>query len=107
MELSSLKLKDFPIFQEELPKTEKQKFYNFCLLRENFSNISTKEKNFLYFSFKEAKFSKSKYFLIIIIKRFFSFYNIFCYTKQAFVFHLLVDFCIVYDHIVAFFLFLP
>ena len=38
----------------------------------------------------------------MIIRRFFSFCNIFFYTKQAFVFHLLVVFCIVHDHIVPF-----
>ena len=38
-------------------------------------------------------------------KDFFSFYNIFFYTKQAFVFHLLKDFRIFDDHIVVFFFF--
>ena len=66
---------------------------------------SLKLKYFYTFPYKEAKFSKSKYFCIIIIKRFFSFYNIFFYTQQAFVFHLLRDFCNVHDHIVASFSF--
>ena len=39
------------------------------------------------FSDKETKFSKLKYFPIIILKRFFSFFNIYFYTEQAFVFH--------------------
>ena len=66
-----------------------------------------KSKLFYTFPYKEAIFSKLKYFLIIIIKRFFSFYNIFFfYTQQAFVFHLLRDFCNVHDdHIDAFFSF--
>ena len=41
------------------------------------------------FPYTEAKFSKLKNFLIIIITRFFSFYNIFFYTQPAFIFHLL------------------
>ena len=40
------------------------------------------------------------------IKAFFSFYNIFFYTQPAFAFHLLVDFYIIHDHIVAYFFFL-
>ena len=48
---------------------------------------------------KEAKFSKLKYFLIIIIKRFFSFYDIFFYTQPVDFLHLLRDFCNVHDHI--------
>ena len=49
MELFSPKLKILLIFQEELAKRENQKFHIFCFLRENFSNISAKEKSFLYF----------------------------------------------------------
>ena len=64
-----------------------------------------KTKHFYTFSYKEAKFSKLKYFFIIIIKCFFSLYNTFFYTQQAFVFHLLRDFCNVHDHIVTFFSF--
>ena len=41
-----------------------------------------------------------------MISHFFSFYNIFFYTQQAFAFDLLVDFCIIHDHIVAIFLYL-
>ena len=44
-------------------------------------------------------FFKKKSFL------FFSFYSIFFYTQQAFVFHFLRDFYIVHDHIVVFFFF--
>ena len=49
MELFSSKLKKPIIFQEELRNPENKKFHIFCLLRENFSNISAKEKSFLYF----------------------------------------------------------
>ena len=41
--------------------------------------------------------------VIIITRHLFSFYNIFFSIQQAFVFHPLVDFCIVHNHIVAFF----
>ena len=41
---------------------------------------------------KEAKFSKSKYFLLTKTSHFSSFYNIFFYTQQTFVSHLLTDF---------------
>ena len=34
-----------------------------------------------------------------MIKHFFSFYNLFFYTEQAFVFYLLRDFCNVHDHV--------
>ena len=44
------------------------------------------------FRYKELKFSKLKHFFIIIIKRFFSFCNLFFYTQQTFPFHLLIDF---------------
>ena len=39
-----------------------------------------------------------------MMKDFFSIYNIF-YTHQAFLFHLVVDFCIAHDHVTAFSLF--
>ena len=45
----------------ERAKSENQKNYIFCLLRKNFSNINAKERSFLYFPNKEAKFSKLKY----------------------------------------------
>ena len=72
--------------KRELAKPENQKFQIICLLREDFSNICAKEKSFLYFLYKEAKFSKLKYFLIIVIKRFFSFYNICFYTQPVYFF---------------------
>ena len=81
MELSSPKLKKL-IFQGELPKPEKEKCHIFCLRK--LSKHKCKRKSFLYFSYKEIKFSQLKYFLMIIIKRFFSFYNIFFYTQPQF-----------------------
>ena len=62
-------------------------------------------KIFSTFSYKKEKFSKLKYFLIIIIEHFFSFYIIFFYSQPVYFFHLLRDFCNVHDHIVAFFFF--
>ena len=47
MERPRSKLKKLPIFQEKFPKYENQKFHDFWLLRENFSNITAKEKSFL------------------------------------------------------------
>ena len=47
---------------------------------------SLKMKYFCTFSYKEEKFTKLKYFLIITIKHFLSLYNLFFYTQQAFVF---------------------
>ena len=49
MEFPSLKLETFLYFRREHAKPENKKFHMFCLLRENFSNISEKEKSFLYF----------------------------------------------------------
>ena len=37
------------------------------------------------------------------MKHFLSFYSVIYYTQQAFVFRLLVDFCIAQDHVVVFF----
>ena len=71
MELTS------PKFRSDPAKPGNQKIHIFCLLRGSFSNISAKEKSFLYLPFKEENFYKLKYFLIIIVKCFFSFYNIF------------------------------
>ena len=64
---------------------------------------ASKSKTVCTFPYKDAKFSKLKYFFTIIIKCFFSFYNIFFYTQEAFVFHLLRDSC---NHIATFFLLL-
>ena len=47
---------------------EKKVSYILWLLKENFSNISAKEKSFLYSPYNEGNFSKLKYFLIIVKK---------------------------------------
>ena len=79
-------LKKFTLFQELTWKAWK-------------SNVSD------VFLYKEAQFSKWKYFSLIIKYHFFSFYNIFLYTQQAFVFHLQGDFCNLHEQIVTFFSF--
>ena len=57
MELCSPKPKKFA-------KPENQKFHIFCLLRENFLNITAKEKKFLILSFeKKQKFLNQNTFL--------------------------------------------
>ena len=58
MEISGLKLEKLVIFQKKLPKPK------------------TKKKNYTGLC-KEAKCSKLNYFLIIVIKHSFSFYDIF------------------------------
>ena len=57
--LYSSKFKKLLYFRRKLPKPENQKFHIFCLLRENFSNISTKEVSYT-FPYKGAQFSKTK-----------------------------------------------
>ena len=112
MKLFIPKLKKLFISQEKTCLKNKNFLYflNFvCLLRENLLNISAKRKKTVSNTFlnKEAKCSKLKYFLIILIKHaIFSFYNIFSYTQQSFVFRLLRDFFNVHDYFLAFFLFL-
>ena len=55
-------LKKLLHFRREFAKPGRQKFIIFlftlfvCFLRENISNISTKEKSLLYFPYKEANF---------------------------------------------------
>ena len=56
MELFSHKIKKFLYFKRELAKPENQKFHIFCLLRENFSNISTKEKSVYTFLINKQNF---------------------------------------------------
>ena len=79
-----------------------KKFVFFVCLKRCFKMQIQKKKLSYTFSYKEANFSKLKYFVIIIVRRFFSFYNIFFHTQQAFLFHLLRDFCNVHDRIVGF-----
>ena len=57
------------------------------------------------FSYTGAKFSKLKYFLILITKHLFSLYDIFFYTQQAFAFHILKNVSYVHDHIAGFLFF--
>ena len=98
-------LKNSLYFRRELAKLENKKNHIFCLLWENFQLYAQKKKVSYSFLYNGPKFSKSKYFLIIIIKHFFSFYKFLFYTQQAFVFHLLRDCCNVHGHPVAFFIF--
>ena len=94
-------LKDFLHFTRDLKKAKNKKIHIFCFFRDN-----KRKKVLLYFlSLKKGKFSKLKYFLIIIIKCFFSCYNIFPLLNKLF-FRLLRGFRNFHDHIVAFFLFL-
>ena len=65
MQISSPKFKKLLTFQKELPKPASQ-------------------KKFILFLIKKAKFFKLDFFLIVIIKRFFTFYHTFFYTLQAF-----------------------
>ena len=76
-------LKNLLYFRRKLAKSQNQK--KKCLVRENLLNVSTKGKKVSYtFPYKQVKFSKSKHFLIIIIKSFFSFYNILYSTSFCF-----------------------
>ena len=72
-----------------------------------FSNISSRENVCYIFPYKEAKFSKLKYFLVIIMKFFsHSFFLTLFYNQPVYFFHLLRDFCNMDYHIATFFLFL-
>ena len=72
----------------------------------SFQTEVQKKKVSYTFSYKEGKSFKLKYFLIIRIKCFFAFYNIFFYTQPVYFFHLLRNFCNNHDYIVACFLIL-
>ena len=97
---------------EKVPYIFSKKLLTFWKRKPGKSSLYFRKWNFLRsrsvytFSYKEVKFFELKYCLIIIIWHFFSFYNIFFYTQQAFFFPLLSNFCNVHDHIVAFFSFL-
>ena len=61
MELPTLKLEKHLSYRRNLQRPEKAKnfiflFTFFCLLRENFSNMSKAEKVFYTFSYKKAVF---------------------------------------------------
>ena len=61
-------------------------FFVFFFEIELFNYKRKRKKFFILFLIKKIKFSKLKYFLIIIIEPFFSFNNILFCTEQAFVF---------------------
>ena len=104
-------LKNFLIFPQQSPSFSEngnpEKIFIFQKTKLSYTSGSNflRSKMFYTFSYREAKFSKSKYFLIIIIQHFSSFDNAFSYTQQAFAFSLVRDFCNVHDHVVAFFFF--
>ena len=94
----------------ELAKSENQKNLTkiphiFCLLRENPSNISRKEKRFSCFPCKEANFSKLKWFFFTIKKIFFwSLYSIFSILNQ-FIFFIFWEIFVTFTTILLLFFF--
>ena len=90
------------LFFKYLYRLLKQIFYvdEIHFLQFQYHQTILHQKNFLCLYFLKQQL------LITIIKPFFSFYNIFFYAQLVFIFHLLVDFCIFDNHIVAFCLFL-
>ena len=89
MKLSNFKLKNFLYFRKKLPWSENQKSI--------FIKQAQKKKVSYTFPYKEAKFSKLKYFLIIIMKCFFSVYSTFVYTKPVVLF-----FCFCFSYLERF-----
>ena len=79
MDFSCSMLVKLLIFQEGTSMACNQKI--FILL---FKHKSKRKKFLILSRYKEAKFSKLKYFLIIIAKCFFSFYNNFSYTQPVY-----------------------
>ena len=77
MELSSPKTRNFVVLQEGTCKTWKSKVSYFLLVEKELFKYKRKRKKSYTFPYKEAKFSKLKDLLIIIIKPFLSFYNTF------------------------------
>ena len=73
-------LKNFLIFQEVTCKSWKSK-----IIYIRFKYKRKRKKVSYTFPYKEAKFSKLKHLLIMIIRHFFSFYNIFFYTQRIFI----------------------
>ena len=102
MKLSSPKLKKTCDISEGNLQSLKIKSFFFI----TFQTLAQKKMVSYTFPYKEPKLSKLKYFPIVIVKCFFSFYNIIFYTQPVYVFYLLRDFCNVHDHIAASFLFL-
>ena len=69
-------------------------FFNFSAI--TFYNfLSILLYGFIFFS--KVNLLRHYFYKIIIIKRFFSFFNIFCYAQQALIFYLLRNFCNVHD----------
>ena len=101
MDFSCSMLVKLLIFQEGTSMACNQKF--FILL---FKHKSKRKKFLILSRYKEAKFSKLKYFLIIIAKCFFSFYNNFSYTQPVYFFYFLREFFNIQDQIIAIFIFL-
>ena len=56
--------------------------FSFCLLGGNILDMAAKQKSFLYFTYKKAKFCKSRYFLAIMVKHFFLFLYFFLYSTS-------------------------
>ena len=75
-------------FRKELPKPEKTNISDIIL------NIF---KIIVSYNYNKTLFPR--FFALFL------FYNFFFYSQKAFVFHILVDFCIAHDHIVALFSF--
>ena len=76
-------------------------FFSFAFIAQNWffkTSLCSSSKELSKFFLKQTLF-------VIIIRCFFLLYNIFFYTQQAFVYHPLVDFCIIHNHIAAFFFF--
>ena len=90
-------LKKFLIFKEETYNSWKSNVFYIT-----FQTWPEKENVPYTFPYKEAKFSKLKFFLIIIMKLFSPFYNIFFSIQPVSFFYLPKNFCNVHDHIAAF-----
>ena len=93
LKIFSPSLKNPLLFRERTYKAWKSKissifFRIFCLLKAQRKKVSC---TFLY---KEGRFSKLKYFLVIMIKHFFSFYDVFSILRNL----LSIIFWWIYDH---------
>ena len=88
-----------------LQRLKKIENFTFIVCWERAIQVLVQKKNVFYTSpYKEAKFSKSKDFHIIITKHFFLILYFF-YTRHALVFHFLRDFCIILTILTIFFFF--
>ena len=111
MELSSHVLKKLLISKErtyKAPKSKKNYFFfsHFLFVeRELFKHRRKKKPRFLYFPYKEGNFSKSKYFLIIIIKHFFLIFIIFFSIHNQFIFSIFWELFVTFTTILSLFFF--